>query len=409
MGTKSVNRYIKLLILALGAVSIYLLPYLRWTYYDTLVAAVNLTNAQFAATMSVYGIAAMIFYAPGGYFADKFSANKMLAFAFTASGILGIWYSTFPGYMAQMIIFFLWGGIGTAFFWSAMLKVTRTLGDSSEQGRMFGLLEGSRGLVNVAIAFVALYFYGKMGESIGGLQGIIIAFSILCFISAILSWFFIESKVGGESDAIHLKDVGTVLRIPAVWIIAIIVLSCYSVYIGSTYLTPYMTEMLGVSATLAGAIAIVRIYVLQMAAAPIGGVIADKIGSVTFVIACCFVLIAVSLGGFTFLPATPDIMMVAVVLMLLFSAAIFAMRGIYFAPMDECKVPRKLSGTAIGVISVIGFFPDVYMNTIAGNLIDAFPGAVGYHYLFFVMLGFSVVGLVASIVLNRIIKKTKVK
>ncbi|MEG1779329.1 MAG: MFS transporter, partial [Oscillospiraceae bacterium] len=90
MGTKSVNRYIKLLILALGAVSIYLLPYLRWTYYDTLVAAVNLTNAQFAATMSVYGIAAMIFYAPGGYFADKFSANKMLAFAFTASGILGI-------------------------------------------------------------------------------------------------------------------------------------------------------------------------------------------------------------------------------------------------------------------------------------------------------------------------------
>ena len=62
---------------------------------------------------------------------------------------------------------------------------------------------------------------------------------------------------------IHLKDIGTVLKILAVWIIAIIVLSCYSVYIGSTYLTPYMTEMLGVSATVAGAIAINELTVMS--------------------------------------------------------------------------------------------------------------------------------------------------
>ncbi|MEG1497425.1 MAG: MFS transporter [Clostridiales bacterium] len=407
MGTKNVNRYVVLLILALGAVAIYLLPYLRWTYYDSLLEAVKLTNTQFAATMSIYGIAAMIFYAPGGYLADKFSPRKMLTFAFTVTGILGIWYSTFPGYFAQILIFFLWGGIGTAFFWSAMLKVTRSLGNQAEQGRMYGLLEGGRGLINVGASFAALYFYSKLGESVGGLAGIIVAFSILCFVAAILVWFFISDKISGDTDVIHLKDVGTVLKIPAVWIIAIIVLSCYSVYIGSTYLTPYMTEILGVSATVAGGIAILRSYVLQMAAAPVGGIIADKIGSVTFVIACCFLVIVVALSGFAFLPATPKIMMIAVVLMLLFCAAIFAMRGIYFAPMDECKVPRNLGGTAIGVVSVIGFFPDVFMNAIAGSLMDAFPGAMGYRYLFFVMLAFAIVGFVASVILSRIIKKQK--
>lgn len=407
--TKQTNRYVKLLVLALGAVAIYLLPYLRWTYYDTLIEAVNLTNAQFAATMSIYGIAAMIFYAPGGFFADKFSPRKMLSFAFTATGLLGLWYATFPNYISQMIIFFLWGGIGTAFFWSAMLKVTRTLGDSHEQGRMFGLLEGGRGLVNVIIAFVALYFYSKLGETVGGLAGIIIAFSILCFVAALLTWFTIEDKLIGDSDAIHLKDVGTVLKIPAVWLIALIVLSCYSVYVGSTYLTPYMTEVLKLSATLAGAIAIIRTYLLQFIAAPTGGWIADKIGSVTFVIACCFVIIIAALAGFSFLPPTPNIVMIAVVLMILFSAAIFAMRGIYFAPMDECKVPRPLTGTAVGVISVIGFFPDVYMNTIVGNLMDAFPGADGYRYVFIIMLGFAVVGMFATIILNRMIKRQRLK
>lgn len=57
------------------------------------------------------------------------------------------------------------------------------------------------------------------------------------------------------------------------------------------------------------------------------------------------------------------------------------------------------------MISVIGFFPDVYMNALVGTLMDAFPGVEGYKYAFFVMLGFAAVGLIASIVLIRMLKK----
>ena len=66
----------------------------------------------------------------------------MLSFAFLSTGLLPV-VRHFPGFVAQMLIFGLWGGIGTAFFWSAMMKVTRTLGSSEEQGRMFGLLRGA--------------------------------------------------------------------------------------------------------------------------------------------------------------------------------------------------------------------------------------------------------------------------
>ena len=222
---KEKNRYLVLLVLALGAVAIYFLPYLRWTFYDSLFEGVGLTNAQFAATLSIYGVTSMIFYAPGGYLADKFSPRKMLSFAFVVAGALGIWYATFPGFIAQMIIYAVWGIVTTAFMWSAMLKVANSLGTGEEQGRMFGLLEGGRGIVNVIVAFVALYFYGKLGETVAGVAGILIGTSILCFVAAILAWFIIPDKVSGASDKIQIKDVGKVLKIPAVWIVAIIVLS----------------------------------------------------------------------------------------------------------------------------------------------------------------------------------------
>ena len=405
--SSSKKNVLTILVLALGAVVVYFLPYLRWTLFDPLQQAVGLDAGQFAATMSIYGVTAMIFYAPGGYLADKFSPRKMLAFAYLSTGVLGLWYATYPPFWAQMLIFGLWGAIGTAFMWSAMLKVTNSLGSEDQQGRLFGFLEGGRGVINVVLAFAAVGAFSALGEQLVGVTGIIIVTSALCIISAVLVWIIVPNELQGSAGSkIHFADIGKVLKIPMVWVNAIVVLTCYSVYIGSTYLTPYMTEVLGVTASAAGIIAILRSYVLQFVAAPVGGTIADKIGSVPRVIAACFVIIVIALAAFIVLPADGSII-VPVVLMIAFCAGIFAMRGIYFAPIDSSGVPKNLVGTAIGVISVIGFLPDVYMNAIAGAMQTSFPGADGYRYIFIIMLAFAVVGLVASIIMAQRLKKRK--
>ena len=62
----------------------------------------------------------------------------------------------------------------------------------------------------------------------------------------------------------------------------------------------------GTVCDLSGAIAILRTYALQCVAAPTGGAIADKIGSVTLVIGICFVIIVAALAGFVLLPASPQ-------------------------------------------------------------------------------------------------------
>ena len=72
---------------------------------------------------------------------------------------------------------------------------------------MFGLLEGGRGVVNVIISFVALYFYSKLGETVAGVTGIVIGGCILCFLGAVLTWFVVPDKINASTDKIQFKDV----------------------------------------------------------------------------------------------------------------------------------------------------------------------------------------------------------
>ena len=78
------------------------------------------------------------------------------------------------------------------------------------------------------------------------------------------------------------------------------------------------------------------------------------------------------------------------------STAIFALRGIYFTLLEEGAVPLHITGTAVGLISLIGFAPDIFVPPIAGWLIDRNPGTAGHQHVFMLLTVFTLVGLVAS-------------
>ncbi len=88
------------------------------------------------------------------------------------------------------------------------------------------------------------------------------------------------------------------------------------------------------------------------------------------------------------------------------SMAVYGMRGIYFALLEEGNVPLTVTATAAGVISAIAFTPDIFMPLLGGMLIDNFPGAAGYRYFFLTTAGICVVGLVATLVIYfKIVRK----
>ena len=104
----SKKTYLNIFVICLSAMTVYLLPYLRWTYYDAVMEASGLNNTQFGLTLSIFGATTMICYAPGGWLADRFSSRKLMAFSMLGAGLVGFWYATFPGFAGQVIMYILW-------------------------------------------------------------------------------------------------------------------------------------------------------------------------------------------------------------------------------------------------------------------------------------------------------------
>lgn len=236
----------------------------------------------------------------------------------------------------------------------------------------------------------------------------ILVMAALCIVSGVLVWIVMEDDRPLAADGVEKKKAGmsdilVILKTPAVWLIAMVIICCYSIYLGSTYLTPYFTNVIKISASMAAFISIARTYIIQFLAAPCGGALADKMHSITKVVIGCYGLIIV--GLLAIIAAPVSALPVLMIAMIVLCVAIFAMRGIYFATVDEVNIPMNVMGTAVGLISVIGFLPDVFMSTLCGSLLDRYPGAAGYTAIFYVMLGFGVVGLVMSVLLLRVTKK----
>ena len=86
---------------------------------------------------------------------------------------------------------------------------------------------------------------------------------------------------------------------------------------------------------------------------------------------------------------------------LLACAAFFGLRGLYFALFEELKVPAVVTGTAVGVISMVGFIPDVFSNWVAGMLVDRSPGLDGHQHYFMFLAAFAALGVLVSMILVR--------
>jgi len=80
---------------------------------------------------------------------------------------------------------------------------------------------------------------------------------------------------------------------------------------------------------------------------------------------------------------------------------LYALRGLYYALLQEGGVPRRLTGTATGVVSVLGYTPDIFFPPLIGFLLDRYPGGVGYQYAYAFVGVLCLGGLAASVAFVR--------
>ena len=392
------RHWLVMAILCFAGGIIFMLPFLREVYYIPMQEAFGYSNTQMGVLMSVFGAVSLLTYFPGGWIADRYSPRKLIASALLATGLAGLYFSTFPSYGISILIHGFWGLCVSLVFWGAMIKATRAWAPAEEQGRAFGILEGGRGVAEVVSSTVFLAIFAWLGSNAEGLAQVIVLFALTNIALAVLAWFVLDdatNSVAEDADSsVGLQEVIAVLKMPGVWLISLVVLTAYSAYWGSYYFAPYATDAYGLSVVLGGAVGVGKMWLKPFAAVG-AGFVADRIGVARAVFGF-FLIMTAGFVVFSLLPGGEGYLVIMLINASIVSMAIFALRGIYFALLEDGGIAPAVTGTAAGVISAVGFTPDVFMPLVGGLMLDAYPGAEGYRYFYLFIAILCAIGSVAA-------------
>ena len=401
--------YVQVTLLALAASVIYSAPYLRQLFKTSLLDAFSLTESQLGNLSSMYAITSIICYIPGGWIADRVAPRILVIIALFASAATYAWWATIPSYQELLIIHALWGVIGVGVLWAAMFKHVRLLAGGDEQGRMFGTLEGGRGLFEAILLTVATFVFSLFATRQLGMVNVIVIYTVFAAVLGIVMLFMKDadrepSSTGSEK--IHISDLLLIVKQPTIWLLCIILAAVYHVF-WATIEFPSFAETGGFTMPLAAATAL---GATKLWMRPFGGVFAgmlgDRIGNVRVMewlflasIVCCLYL--------ALMPTTPDIAWTLWVFIFPFGLLAYGLRGVFWALLYECSVPARALGTAIGFISIMGYSSDGYIPQVSAYLHTNYETGTAYQLFFTYVAIAATIGLAASWLLRRITRARK--
>ncbi|MCH4887892.1 MFS transporter [Acidaminobacter sp. JC074] len=403
------NNLGKLLILTMAGSFIYTLPYFRFYYYDTFIEAFGLNNTQMGMIGTVYGFFGVLSYLVGGILANKFKTRTLLTFSFISTGLTGLILLTYPSYQIVVAIQAFWGFSTLMTFWPALVKAINMLGNENEKGKSFGFMEGGRGVTNMIHMSLTVALFGFIATQMGdkmGLSSVILFYSVADLLIGVGIFYALRNEASPASEEgaskLDVTMIGRVLKNKYTWMIVTMMFCSYSMNIAYTYFTPYATSQFGSSVVFAAALAVMAQYVRPLAASG-SGALGDKIGSSkTFSLG--FVLLALGLVGALVIPGSASTIGFLIAAVAACYIAMYSMQALHFTLLEECEYPKELLGVGIGIICTFGYLPEMVIPMVAGKLLDTYPGAAGYRYLFMILLGLAAVGFTTGLVWMRLTK-----
>ncbi len=403
------NRVFRITALIIAGEMIFALPFHTQRFFrPTLLEAFDLSNTQLGDMFAAYGVTAMISYLIGGPFADRYSARSLIAGSLVLTAIGGLYMATIPGEWQMSALYGYWGVTTIFFFWAALIKATRDWGGSTSQGTAFGILDGGRGLAAAvfgALAVVILALYLPTESSLvtdfarkAGLRSIILYYSAITLVAAGIVWIVIPNS----QKTVHERhnpfaNVPAVIRRPLIWVQAAIIICAYCGYKGLDNYALYAVQVLGMNEIDAARLATYGAYVRPVACV-VAGLVADRFDS-TRSIGVLFIMLVASYGVLA--AATPDTVTLNTIYANLFVTffAVFALRGIYYALLEETNTPKHLTGTSVAVIAFVGYTPEAFFAPIAGRILDANPGVQGHLNFFAFLAAISLAGILVTVLL----------
>jgi MFS family permease len=409
------SRYFQLMLLVLAAGAIYPILYLRQVYQTTMLEVFQINHSQLGYLYSMLGTIFLLSYLPSGWLADRLPPRFLIFFSLVATGALGLWYSTVPSMTGLMIIFGCWGLTTGLTFWASVLKRVKMIAHHSEQGRFFGILDGGRGLVEALLATVALGLFAFATETRSqsaaeGFKHVVYLYSFICIVIGcglvlLKDPKSIEAQTAELDTQPHnlLSDLATLVKIPELWLVTAIVFCGYHMFWATYSFSDYLQGS-GMTAVMAGTITTIKLWMR-----PIGGIgggwLGDKFSNISVLIVA-LLLVTLAMVGLIVFPGFNNLgLLIGTVIFI--GLMTYAIRGLYWAILDSCNIPLRITGLAIGIVSVVGYLPDTFIPLINGYLTETYPGAVGYNLYFGYIAFIGVLGTLAALTLRVRINRKK--
>jgi nitrate/nitrite transporter NarK len=404
--------------LIIAGEAIFLLPFILMRVFKPIIReAFVISDAQIGEAQALYGITAVISYFFGGFIADKWEPKKLLSLSLFLTAIGGFWMTMIPSIFTLKILYAFWGVSTILFFWASLIKATRHWGNKHNQGLSFGLLDGGRGFFAASIALfgasILTYFFPEKGieitfeNKVETLQYIIGTITCIVFLVALLVWKVLpkeETKFEIEKEfQFNFKKAFALMKQRKVIFHSVIIFCAYCSYKLTGVFGTYAKDIWNYSLEEATYFAVFIQFIRPIAAISIGWIADKYIPSKIIIPSFTILILGSALLGFEFFNQQP--IYLSFIVYIFIALGTYSLRGLYFAIIEETKTPIQMTGTLVGIISVVGFTPDIFMSLFIGYMLGENPALAEYQQLFTTFTIVPIIGLLATLGFRKTIQK----
>ena len=371
-----------------------------------------MTNLELGTLFSTYGSVAFLSYVFGGILADKFSPRKLLAYSLMLTSLGGIFMMSYPSYFTMQLIYAYWGFTTVFLFWAPMIKATSIIGGLKKQGKTFSFLDAGRGIVASSIGIVGVLIFAfvvvgdisdsTLKEKQDAFRYVIGASSLIVFITGLIVYNFLNIEIDSEAKIGDFRDMKKLMKSKSVILIGLIILTAYMGYKITDIYSLYASEIMLFDEIEAARVGAYQQYLRPLACISIA-FFADKSGNINVIIGG-FAIMLVGAILFASGIVVAGLNSLFILSLVIVATGTYIIRGLYFSILKDGKIPTALTGTAIGIVSIIGYTPDIFATPLYGYLLDTYEGINGHQLVYLILAISSLIGISVSLKFKKINK-----
>lgn len=369
----------------------------------------QISKTQFGILMSIYGIVHNIFYLALSWAQDRFSPQVLIPVNMVLGGITTFFLGTTSDFATLCFLFVMLSLWCEGAFWPAVLSAVRKSTTDNNQGKIFGLLEGGRGGIELLQNLLTVTLYTALGYSLLGLELAFMANAVVMIVLGVVAWFTLPRETllkSGTDTAKANREVAAgmvaMLRLPEVWLAGLTGFAVYTAYTAMPFFLTYLQDLHALPLLAISIFGIVSTSGGRIGMALPSGFIADRfLGGATGGLRAGLALVVVFGIVMMLLPAQTGFAWPAMLTMVVLACLFFFMRALYFAPFGEMGLPQRFSGSVIAIAAFLIYLPSSFAYLLWGWVLDQNTGVSGYRYLFGMLTAVAALGVVIAHILRR--------